>query len=179
MVFQRTRIIKGRTYTYWEERYRENGKVKSRHLGKRLAAVIGALLEPVPPEERGLAYIDRLMEKYPSPEAPPAPPAPAPIEKAPAVASELTKSSEAVDVNKDTGKESEKGESYPEKKRAASISEAASICDPIPQRSSKRLRKGDGHPIENLDFGSCDGSYIHRTKGEPPKRQRGQHASEA
>lgn len=63
MVFQRTRIHKktGRSYTYWEERYRENGKVKSRHLGKSPRR----WYQPIPDEERGLRYIDQLIEKYP------------------------------------------------------------------------------------------------------------------
>lgn len=59
-MFQRTRIKNGRSYTYWEERYREGGKVKSRHLGK-----LRFIPSPITQEQRGLAYIDRLVEKYP------------------------------------------------------------------------------------------------------------------
>lgn len=66
MAFVRTRTIGNGTYRYLEERYREGGKVKSRstYLGRVLAA-----LSPVAPENRGWAYIERLMEKYPEPVA--------------------------------------------------------------------------------------------------------------
>lgn len=53
MAFLRTRTIKGRTYSYWQQSVRAGKKVRSIHLGK------------VPPEKVGLAYIERLIEKYP------------------------------------------------------------------------------------------------------------------
>lgn len=63
MAFQRTRNVNGRTYTYWVEAYRdENGEPRQRHLGKRL---LGLLPAPIPEEEKGLAYIESLVEKYP------------------------------------------------------------------------------------------------------------------
>ncbi len=80
MAFIRTRTINGHTYSYLEERYRSGGKVRSKstYLGRILVA-----LAPIAPEDRGLKYIARMMEKYPSPAVAPAPAAPVPIEKAP------------------------------------------------------------------------------------------------
>jgi hypothetical protein len=64
MSFIRIRTINGQQYRYLEERYREGGKVRSR--SKYLGRVLG-VFTPIPREERGLRYIGKLMEKYPTP----------------------------------------------------------------------------------------------------------------
>lgn len=66
MAFTRIRTINGKQYRYLEERYRQGGKVRSRstYLGRFLAS-----LAPVPPGEQGWRYIERQMEKYPTPPA--------------------------------------------------------------------------------------------------------------
>jgi hypothetical protein len=80
MAFTRIRTINGKQYLYEEHRYREGGKVKSRsvYLGPaggsartgRGGGVGGApaprrWYQPIPDEERGVVYIDKLVEKYP------------------------------------------------------------------------------------------------------------------
>ena len=73
MAFIRTRIINRKPYRYLEERYREGGKVRSKstYLGPGGGGIGGGpsfIPRPIPPEQRGWAYVEKLMEKYPSPE---------------------------------------------------------------------------------------------------------------
>lgn len=60
-MFQRTRIIRGRAYLYEEERWRENGKVKSR---SRLLQALGQMLTPPTDEEKGQRAGERAMDAW-------------------------------------------------------------------------------------------------------------------
>lgn len=82
MTFTRIREIKGHSYLYLEERYREGGKVRSRstYLGSVLALIFGgidSLVEVignnVRVSEPGGRVIDLMAEEYPSERAPKAP----------------------------------------------------------------------------------------------------------
>lgn len=74
MSFIRIRTINGKEYMYEEHRWRgADGKVKSKsiYLGRGKlptgsasgGGILGGLLRPIPPEERGLRYIERMMER--------------------------------------------------------------------------------------------------------------------
>lgn len=73
MAFIRIRTINGKEYMYEEHRWRgADGKVKSKsiYLGRGRAPTgsagggpLGRLLRPIPPEERGLRYIERWMKR--------------------------------------------------------------------------------------------------------------------
>lgn len=83
MSFTRIRKIGNHSYLYEETRWREGKRVRSR--SKCLGRVAGAITQaftPVAPEQQGLRYIERLIEKYPGdPYAAKAAEAPTPIEK--------------------------------------------------------------------------------------------------
>lgn len=73
MAFIRIRTINGKEYVYQEVRWRgSDGKVKSKSIylgpgrsppGSTGGGFLGGLLRPIPPEQQGLRYIERLMEK--------------------------------------------------------------------------------------------------------------------
>lgn len=111
MAFIRIRTIAGKQYRYLEERYREGRKVRSRstYLGPASSGGGGLsfIPKPVPPEQRGWAYIERLMEKYPAPPTAPAAAAPVPVEKPPTEI-DLSKSSERSAAKDDASEESDK-----------------------------------------------------------------------
>lgn len=58
------KTINGKQYAYEQTSYRVGKKVKtkSKYLGP-----VASFFTPIPVEERGLKYIGKLMEKYPSP----------------------------------------------------------------------------------------------------------------
>lgn len=68
MAFVRTRTINGKPYRYLEYRWREGDKVRSKsvYLGPGSSGGGSSWLpQPIPQEQRGWTYIERLMEKYP------------------------------------------------------------------------------------------------------------------
>ena len=63
MTYRVTKIINGRAYLYEQTSFRVGKKVKTKsvYLGR-----VTSFFTPIPVEQQGLRYIERLMEKYPS-----------------------------------------------------------------------------------------------------------------
>src|SRR5579862_3926556 len=71
----------------------------------------------------------------------------------------------------------ERDECRAEHEGAARIAEAG-VRDPVSQRRSQRLRKGDRDPVERLLARTCDRIYVDRSTCTVPNEQRSQHADE-
>ena len=68
MTYIVTKTINGKQYRYQQTSYRVGKKVKTKsvYLGPVGGGGLSFIPRPIPPELRGWAYIERLMEKYPT-----------------------------------------------------------------------------------------------------------------